>query len=228
VDDARGQGGEARDERVDAAADPVAVAAAMNPGMSSWVALRQRISLPPRANVLVVGATGNAGLLAVQVAKLLGAQRVLAAGRDPGRLALLPALGADEVFALDDEALPKAAADVDVVVDYLWGPPTERLMPAPLTARADRGRPLAWTEIGSVAGPDVTLPSYLLRAANVSIVGSGQGSVPTAGIVAELPSLAAAIASGTLSVNPVPMPLSDVTRAWSAPTAPGERVVLVP
>jgi hypothetical protein len=98
------------------------------------------------------------------VAKLLGAQRVLAAGRDPGRLALLPALGADEVFALDDEALPKAAADVDVVVDYLWGPPTERLMPAPLTARADRGRPLAWTEIGSVAGPDVTLPSYLLRA----------------------------------------------------------------
>jgi NADPH:quinone reductase-like Zn-dependent oxidoreductase len=61
--------------------DPVAVAAAMNPAMSSWVALRQRISFEAGQSVLVLGATGNAGQMAVQITKLLGASRIVAAGR---------------------------------------------------------------------------------------------------------------------------------------------------
>src|SRR3954467_11482221 len=63
-------------------ADPVLVAAGMNPAMSAWVALRRRIEFPAGQDVLVLGATGNAGRLAVQVAKHLGAGRVIAAGRD--------------------------------------------------------------------------------------------------------------------------------------------------
>ncbi|MFJ2904242.1 zinc-binding alcohol dehydrogenase family protein [Streptomyces sp. NPDC087212] len=214
--------------------DPVAVAAAMNPGMSSWVALRRRIDFRAGADVLVLGATGNAGQLAVQIAKHLGAGRVVAAGRDPERLALLPALGADETVSLLGEGdevaqrVARSAADVDVVLDYLWGDVTERVMPALLTARADRSRALDWIEIGSMAGQDLTLPSALLRKAGLRVLGSGQGSVATADIVAELPALAELISAGVLSVHPVPMPLAEVERAWDVVVGPGERVVLVP
>jgi len=213
--------------------DPVAVAAAMNPGMSAWIALRRRAALPAGGSVLVLGATGSAGRLAVRIARHLGAARVVGAGRDPLRLALLPGLGVDAVVDLAgpaDEVGERlaAAADVDVVLDYLWGAPTELALGAVLTARADRSKALAWVEVGSVAGEDITLPSALLRAANVSLLGSGQGSVTTAGIVAELPSLAAAVAAGTLAVDALAVPLRDVEAAWTARTEPGQRVVLIP
>src|SRR5580658_8069697 len=106
--------------------DVAKVAAAMNPAMSSWVALRRRVPLEPGQSVLVLGATGNAGTMAVQIAKRLGAGHVVGAGRDPERLAGLRAVGADEVVALSDDAhgtaerLASAAAEVDVVIDYLW------------------------------------------------------------------------------------------------------------
>ncbi|MEW2166777.1 zinc-binding alcohol dehydrogenase family protein [Streptomyces sp. NPDC007084] len=214
--------------------DPVAVAAAMNPAMSSWVALRRRVALQPGAGVLVLGATGNAGQLAVQIARHLGAGRVVAAGRDGERLGLVSRLGADETVSLVGEPkevadrLAAGAADVDVVIDYLWGPAAEQAMPALLTARAERGRTLSWIQIGSMAGAEISLPSFLLRAADLRIMGSGQGSVTTAGIVAELPSLAAEIASGSFAVDPLVLPLSEVERAWSTPTAPGQRIVLAP
>src|SRR6202451_413029 len=75
--------------------DPVAIAAAMNPAMSSWIALRQRISFQPGQSVLILGATRNAGRLAIQVAKSLGARQVIGAGRQPAKLAALKDLGAD-------------------------------------------------------------------------------------------------------------------------------------
>ncbi|MFD0021331.1 zinc-binding alcohol dehydrogenase family protein [Streptomyces sp. NPDC058382] len=214
--------------------DPASVAAAMNPGMSSWVALRSRTSFRAGGSVLVLGATGSAGQLAVQIARHLGAARVIGAGRDPERLGLLKSLGADGTVSLTGEEravadrLGEAAADVDVVIDYLWGDVTQRAMPALLTARGDRAKALTWIQIGSMAGQDISLPSYLLRAANLNIMGSGQGSVTTAGIVAELPSLAEQIAAGTLAVDPLPMPLSEVGQAWNTPTAPGQRIVLTP
>jgi hypothetical protein len=133
-------------------ADPVLVAAGMNPAMSAWVALRRRIEFAAGQDVLVLGATGNAGRLAVQVAKHLGAGRVIAAGRDAGRLADVPA---DEALTFDE--LGKAA-DVDVVLDYVWGPPTAEALRTIVTERSDRGRPLTWVEIGSVAGRTIELP----------------------------------------------------------------------
>ena len=76
--------------------DPIAVAAAMNPAMSSWIALRQRVQFRAGQNVLVLGATGNAGRMAVQIAKLFGADQIIGAGRGADRLAGLPALGATD------------------------------------------------------------------------------------------------------------------------------------
>jgi len=215
-------------------ADVVKIAAAMNPAMSSWVALRRRVPLQPGQSVLVLGATGNAGTLAIQIARHLGAGRVVGAGRNPGRLAALAAVGADEVVALDDDAnataarLAKAAAEVDIVIDYLWGAPAASAMMALLTARADRSRALDWIQIGAMAGPTIELPSVALRSANLRLQGSGQGSVSPRGYLAELPSLVAEIDAGTIAVNARAVPLADVETTWTAPEPPGQRTVLVP
>jgi NADPH:quinone reductase-like Zn-dependent oxidoreductase len=212
--------------------DPVAVAAVMNPAMSSWVALRQRISFQAGQDVLVLGATGNAGQLAVQVAKLFGANQIIAAGRSADRLATLPALGATTTVQLGgddaDERLGQAAADVDVVIDYLWGAPTAGAIAAVVTGRADESKPLTWIEIGSVAGPAAAIPSAALRAARLQIVGSGQGSVGPREIVAELPGLAAAITGGTFDVDARPVPLADAEQAWADAARTSQRIVLIP
>jgi NADPH:quinone reductase-like Zn-dependent oxidoreductase len=214
--------------------DPVAVAAAMNPAMSSWVALRQRVPFQPGQDVLVLGATGSAGQLAVQIARLLGAKNVIAAGRDAGRLAALPALGATATVRLAGDAgetadrMGQAAADVDVVIDYLWGEPAAAAMIAVVTNRADRGRPLSWIQIGSVAGPTAPIPSAALRAARLQIVGSGQGSVSPREYVAELPALAEAITAGALDVDARAVPLADVEQAWAAAADARQRIVLTP
>ncbi len=215
-------------------ADVVATAAAMNPGMSSWMALRKRISFKEGDKVLVLGATGSAGRMAVQIASFLGAGYIAAAGRDRGRLSELTSLGADEIVPLRGEpdaiarALGAAAADEDVVIDYLWGSVTEQAIPALVKARVEPSKPLSWIQIGSMAGTTLTLPSAALRAANLQLLGSGQGSLTTAAIVAELPALADQITVGTFAVDAVPTPLSEVESAWEATTPPGQRIVFVP
>jgi NADPH:quinone reductase-like Zn-dependent oxidoreductase len=215
-------------------ADPIAVAAAMNPAMSSWVALRQRVPLRAGQNVLVLGATGNAGQMAVQIARRLGASQVIAAGRHAGRLAGLPVLGATGTVLLDGDAdsvarrLGQATADVDVVIDYLWGEPTTAAMVAVVTGRADRGQPLTWIEIGSVAGPTAAIPSAALRAARLQIVGSGQGSVSTREILAELPALAQEITGGSFEIDARPTSLTEVEQAWAGAAGPAQRIVITP
>jgi NADPH:quinone reductase-like Zn-dependent oxidoreductase len=209
--------------------DAVAVAAAMNPAMSSWVALRRRVGFQAGQNVLVLGATGNAGRMAIQVAKLFGARRIVAAARDATRLAGLSALGVTEGVELSDvKRLGRACADVDVVLDYLWGGPAATAMAAIVTDRADRGRPLAWITIGSVAGPTAPIPSAALRAAHLEVVGSGQGSVDTRDILAELPELAARITAGAFEIDALPMPLAEVEKAWSDAPHSAQRIVLKP
>jgi NADPH:quinone reductase-like Zn-dependent oxidoreductase len=215
-------------------ADVAKVAAAMNPAMSSWMALRRRVPIEAGQSVLVLGATGNAGTMAVQVARRLGAGRVVCAGRDRNRLETLAALGADEVVPLTDDddatdkALGVAAAEVDIVIDYLWGTPAQRAIMALLTARSDRSRALNWIQIGAMAGPTIELPSAALRSANLRIQGNGQGALSTAAYFAELPSLIDEINNGTIAVKPNTMPLAKVAAIWTRPGPPGERTVLVP
>jgi NADPH:quinone reductase-like Zn-dependent oxidoreductase len=209
-------------------ADVVRVAAAMNPAMSSWVALRRRVPLRPGRSVLILGATGNAGQMAVQVAKRLGAGRVIGAGRDRARLAILPSLGADTVVELTDDLseLAEAAAEVDLVLDYLWGKPASDAMMALLLARSDRSRELDWIQIGSVAGPTIELPSVILRSANFRIQGNGQGAVSTSAYVAELPALVAEIESGAFQITTRAVPATDVASIWNRPAEPATRTVL--
>jgi NADPH:quinone reductase-like Zn-dependent oxidoreductase len=216
--------------------DPVSIAAAMNPAMSSWIALRKRIAFEPGQSVLVLGATGNAGQMAVQIAKHLGAGQVIAAGRNRERLGELKSVGADRTVVLGEdrertaEELGAAAADaeVDVVIDYLWGTAAALAIPAILRRRPDRGRPLTWIEIGSMAGLELTLPSEWLRAARLQILGSGQGSVPTREIAAELPGLADHLTGGGYAINAAATALRDVETTWDGASGSTRRVVFVP
>lgn len=223
-----------RSVELPADADVVAIAAAMNPAMSSWVALRKRVAIERGQSVLVLGATGNAGSMAVEVAKLLGAGRVVGAGRDRARLEALRDRGVDDIVALTDDrdatarALADAAADVDIVLDFVWGKPAADAMVALLTARSDRGREMNWIEIGSTAGPTLELPSAALRSANFRLQGSGQGSVTPRGYLAELPALVDEIDAGRVRVQTRIVPLGDVERIWTEPDVPGVRTVLVP
>ncbi len=217
-----------------AGADPIVIAAAMLPGMSSWLALRKRIQFEVGKRVLILGATGNAGQMAIQIAKRLGASEVIAAGRAADVLNQLSDLGADSVVSLAGdleqaaESVGQAAAEVDVVIDYVWGQPAERIMPALLMRRSDRSRALDWVQIGSMAGASIKLPSEVLRAANLRLQGSGQGSISTRDIVAELPALVSELASGAFKVNAKAVPLAEVESAWNAPTPRGQVIVFTP
>jgi NADPH2:quinone reductase len=167
--------------------DDVAAAALVNPGMSAWLALTWRAQLTPGESVLVLGATGVTGKLAVQTAKLLGAGRVVGAGRNEQALSMLRELGADATIRLDQpeqdltEAFARAAGDTgfNVIIDYLWGRPTEALLAA--ITRADLRHSAARSrlvQVGESAGPTISLPAAVLRSSGLEIVGAGSGSVP--------------------------------------------------
>ena len=216
-------------------ADPIRLAAAMNPGMSSWVALGHRVEFTAGQSVLILGATGSAGQLAIQIARHLGAGHVIAAGRGADRLAALAALGADATIDLAADAdgvateLSAKAGNVDVVLDYLWGAPAQAAIMPLLTGRDDRSRLLSWIQIGAIAGPDIALPSAALRQANIHFLGSGQGSVTASGILEVLPSLVDEIDRGSFSIDAVATPLSDVGQVWNRSLGRAtERVVLTP
>ena len=139
--------------------DDVTAAAIANPGMSSWAAYKERAMLSAGETVLVNGATGTAGRLAVQIAKHLGAAKVIATARNLEALKSVAALGADVTIPLVEDAAAlenvfkeQFAAGVDVVIDYLWGPSAERL----LTAAAKAGKdavPIRFVQVGAVSGP---------------------------------------------------------------------------
>lgn len=169
--------------------------------------------------------------MALQIAKMLGAAHVVAAGRDPERLRRAAALGADATVRLNPDGagdLAEAGREVDVVLDYLWGSPTAEAMRAIVPARVDDQRTLTWVQLGSVAGLEAPIPSAALRATRLQVVGSGQGSVGPRDIVAELPALADAIDGGGLEVDVRPWPLIDVEAAWTAAAETSERIVIVP
>lgn len=217
-----------------ASADPAVVAATMNPAMSPWIVLRARVPIQLGQSVLVLGATGKAGSMAVKVARHLGAGRVIAAGRDRARLDELLYEGADDVVTLTSDAeatsaaLATVAAEVDVVIDYVWGSPTELAMRAVLSARTAHTRPLDWVQVGDTGGSAITVQGFMLQFNAFRISGSGFGSVSPDVCMREFPELAAAINAGIMNVRPRCVPLADVEDAWRHADARHERTVLIP
>ncbi|MFI7450008.1 hypothetical protein ACIBQX_21140 [Nonomuraea sp. NPDC049714] len=208
-------------------ADPVTVAATLNCAIASWLALNRRITFEKGQNVMVIGATGGTGRMAVQVARLFGADQVIAVGRDADRLAAIP--GADATALLSDpESIGRAGAEVDVVLDFVWGAPAAAAMTALVTGRTDPTRPLTWVELGSMAGPQAPIPSAALRSSRLQIIGSGQGSLTTADMAAEAPAVAAEIVRGTFAVDATEVALQHVEQIWTRPADSSTRIVFTP
>jgi NADPH:quinone reductase-like Zn-dependent oxidoreductase len=213
--------------------DDVADAAIANPGMSSWAALQERARLEAGETVLVNGATGASGRLAVQIAKHLGAKKVIATGRNLEALKSVAALGADVTIPLvDDEAelegrfTREFAQGVDVVLDYLWGKSAERLIIAGAKAGAE-AVPIRFVQIGSVSGADITLPSAALRSSAIVLMGSGIGSIPFDRLLIAIDGLFRATVPAGFKIATNAVPLSDVEQAWTRDESAGRTVFIV-
>jgi NADPH:quinone reductase-like Zn-dependent oxidoreductase len=206
-------------------------AGSMNPMASVWMALVHRAALQSGERVLVLGATGASGRLAVALAGEFGAGSVVAAGRNRVVLQdLSDRHGAVTVPLTEDAeqmsaALSEVIADVDVVIDYVWGPVAEAAITA--ISRVNHGRRIRYVEVGSMAGAQIGLPSAALRSTGLEILGSGMGSVDPSVIAAAMPDLLARVASGALAADVVEVPLADAAAMWSADLG-GKRLVIVP
>jgi len=209
--------------------DDITAAAIANPGMSAWMTLKERAKLAAGESVLIMGATGVAGQLAIQVARHLGAKRVIAAGRN---LEAVAKVDVDATIALSqpEDAIREALAaettrGIDVVVDYLWGRPTELVLEALAQGfKADLTHKTRLVEVGSMAGPTITLPAATLRSIDLTLMGSGFGASSLDSILAAIPTLFDLAAKGTLSIAVEPVPLAQVEEAWNR-TEKGRRIV---
>lgn len=213
--------------------DGVTAAAIAIPGMSSWAALKERAKLVAGENVLVNGATGTAGRLAVQIAKHLGAKTVIATGRNPETLQSLIALGADVTIPLaqSEEKLEQAfiksfSEGVDIVLDYLWGPSAKQLLVA--AARAgEEAIPIRFVQVGAISAPTLSLPSAVLHASAIELMGSGIGSVPLHRQVQAVDELLQATIPNGFAIATKTVPLSEVEAAWASDTGIPRTVFLV-
>jgi NADPH:quinone reductase-like Zn-dependent oxidoreductase len=205
-------------------ADPLAIAAGMNPGLSGWMVLTaRRKELGALGTVLVLGATGMSGSLAVQGALALGADRVVAAGRDPEALERLRAAGATTVSLVQDGAgdleKPLIAAmggtAPGLVLDYVWGSIAEAAFTALARVGEDTEADTAYVQIGSLAGSQASLPADLLRSQRIRITGSGSGALSIEEMLAEAPEVMARFADGSLQVPYTAYPLSRIGEAWA-------------
>jgi NADPH:quinone reductase-like Zn-dependent oxidoreductase len=214
--------------------DDAVVAAMINPAMSSWAALEHRAHFVNGESILILGATGCAGHLAVQVARRLGAKRVVAVGRNPQALEETKSLGADAVISLNQDRETLIAAfraeinnGIDVVLDYLWGPPAEALLAAVVQKGLDHASGhLRYVQIGNSAGPTISLHAATLRSSGLELIGSGFGSVSMEKIFESLRSILREAAKSPLRIKLITAPLRDVEKLWNTPE--GARLVFQP
>ncbi|QKZ13852.1 zinc-binding alcohol dehydrogenase family protein [Spirosoma sp. KUDC1026] len=217
-----------------------ATAAALpNAVMGAALALLHRAQLKAGMVVLINGATGVTGQVAVQLARYYGANRVIVTGRNAESLEKLKTLGADEIISLrqDDESLihqlkaAHAATPVDVVIDYLWGHPMEMLLKALMSGGINQfTHPVRIVTVGSMAGETIGLSSGSLRSSAIEILGSGLGSLSADAFrqmnTDILPDLFQLATTGGLILDTDVRPLADVATAWNQDIAPGKRLVI--
>lgn len=212
--------------------DDITAAAIANPGMSSWAALTERAHFQAGESVLINGATGASGRLAIQIARHLGARRVVTTGRRPESETEMRALGADAFICLSVEPdqlrrqfEDSIAAGVDVVLDYIWGPSAEAFMQAASRHGEGEAAPrIRFINIGNMAGPQISLPASFLRSSGLSLMGSGLGSVSSEGLVQSIARMFKVANAIGLRIGTRTASLVDVAEAWQWQT--GRRVVL--
>jgi NADPH:quinone reductase-like Zn-dependent oxidoreductase len=194
-------------------AEDVVAAALGQVGLAAWMSLSWLAPVRQDEVVLVLGATGSVGSLAVQIAKLLGAARVVAVGRDPGRLETVAGLGADATLALDgDDFQARLAAAVEgapptLVLDLLWGPPLE-------AATAVAGVGARVVNVGQSAGPTASLLSGNVRGKQLQILGYSNFAVPLEELARGYGDVMGHAVAGRLRLDAEAVSLDRVAEAW--------------
>ena len=215
--------------------DDATAAALPNPGVSALLSLNSRAKVAKGETVLILGATGVTGTIAVQIAKLLGAARVIGAGRNPAALERLRELGADATIQINqpEEELKKEFAreagegGFSVIIDYVWGRPTELLLAAITRSEFAVINPeTRLLQVGESAGPAISLPAAVLRSTALTILGTA-GISPRETLVAAMKQVLDWGAAGTVRIETEQIPLADIDQAWTR-TERGRRLVVIP
>jgi NADPH:quinone reductase-like Zn-dependent oxidoreductase len=211
----------------------VVAAALANPAMSSWAALRERAKLIPGEHVLINGANGVSGRLAIRIARLLGASRVIVTARNEAARAELEEMGADVFIGLGrspenvvSEVRREMANGIDVVLDYLWGPPAEWILKAVMAhGAAGSPRPVRFVNIGSLAGTSMSLPSAVLRSCGLELLGSGIGSLTRETLAQSAGAAIVALSAmpDVVMIETRAVPIDELRAHWDIESA--ERIV---
>ncbi|MCQ9636349.1 zinc-binding dehydrogenase [Chryseobacterium sp. WG14] len=205
--------------------DDCTAAALPNFLVGSDAALRLKGSIKVGDIILINGATGSTGMMAVQMAKFHHAGFIIATGRNPEVLEKLKELGADLIISLNqpeeqvinDFKEAYSTHPFDIVVDYLWGRPSEMLLEALSMLPSQKETKII--TVGGMAGPAINLNSANLRSKNIVLMGSGIGSISkqelSGYLLNSLPEIFEYAATGKLYVDLKIFPLEEVTNAWS-------------
>jgi len=212
-------------------------AALANAVIGAAMGLRFKAGIQPGEVVLINGATGFTGRVAVQIAKHYGAKKVIVTGRNQQSLNDLAELGADEIISVTqgDEAFiaqikeAHAKSPVDVVIDYLWGHTAEMIL-AGLMGKGSFTHKTRYVSVGSMAGDLIQLSAANLRSVNLQLTGSGLGSWSkdeVRKLFSEiLPEMFQLAADGKLKVKTIGVKLADIADLWNLDVPDGQRLVV--
>jgi NADPH2:quinone reductase len=205
-------------------ADPALAGAMGIAGMAGWASLSTRVPVRDDDVVLVLGATGTVGTVAVQAARLLGARRVVAAGRDRD---VLGRLEADATVVLEGDDLAGAFREAcegapTLIFDPLWGEPA--------AAAADAAAPGArFVQLGQSAGATSPITSAAIRFKGLELYGFSNFNLPKDVLDREYARLVEHAVNGDIRVEIDRLPLDDVAIAWEQQAqSPHRKLVLIP
>jgi NADPH:quinone reductase-like Zn-dependent oxidoreductase len=215
-----------------------AVAAAMpNAVAGSAMALRFRAGIQPGETVLINGATGFTGQMAIQIAKHYGAKKIIVTGRNEKTLQNLLGLGADEIISLkqDDESFISQLKEIhkntpiDIVLDYLWGHSAELILSI-LKGNGNFTPRTRYVSVGSMSGDIIQLSASILRSVDLQLSGSGLGSWTKEEVkllFSEiLPEMFLLASQNKIKVNIEKVNLADIEKMWNAEVPDGKRLVV--
>lgn len=213
--------------------DPAIAAALPASALTSYLPLKWGAKLQAGETVLINGATGVSGKIAVQIVKMLGAGRIVGSGRDEKELHTIKQLGVDAIIDLkqSDEQVTAAFAKeagkgYDIVLDFLWGHPTELLLKTLVPKQVGfAAHSTRFIQIGQSAGESISLPAEAIRTSGLEITGAA--NVPHQVVPEAIKHIWNWIQENKLSIAIEKVDLKDISEAWQRKTK-GKRIVVIP
>jgi NADPH:quinone reductase-like Zn-dependent oxidoreductase len=218
--------------------DDATAAALPNAVIGAAMGLRFRADIQPGDVVLVNGATGFTGQVAVQIARHYGAKKIIVTGRNQQSLNDLLTLGADEIISVaqtDEEFIAQlrsihADTPIDVIIDYLWGHTAEMIL-ACVKGNGSFTNKIRFVSVGSVTGDLIQLSAANLRSVDLQLTGSGLGAwskQQVARLFTDiLPEMFQLAAEGKLKAGTINVKLEDIAELWNLDVPAGQRLVVV-